>query len=368
VSSTNVKRIQLGNTVFEGQNDVYVFGVDSERTALVDTGVATAAGREQLQSGLAEYGLEFVDIDLILLTHWHHDHVGLAGEIQAESGATVYVHEADAPMVESDVAGHEAEIEERNLFAEWGMPDEKAAELLDFLELHDDIRGDRPTVETFTDGDRFDVGGVELTAVHLPGHAAGLSGFAFAGEQGTELLAGDSLLPKYTPNVGGADPRVEDPLGTYLDSLGRVIENDYARAWPGHRDVIDDPAERAREIVAHHRERTERVLSVLRERGTADAWTVSADLFGELEHIHVMHGPGEAWAHLDHLERAGFAELTDEGYELTGAGQGLDENDDATLDAMFDVESGSAVEAETESKSEAKSGSDESRPSAGGPQ
>lgn len=363
-----MKRIQLGNTVFEGQNDVYVFGVDSERTALVDTGVATAAGREQLQSGLTEYGLEFADIDLILLTHWHHDHVGLAGEIQAESGATVYVHEADAPMVESDVAGHEAEIEERNLFAEWGMPDEKAAELLDFLELHDDIRGDRPTVETFTDGDRFDVGGVELTAVHLPGHAAGLSGFAFAGEQGTELLAGDSLLPKYTPNVGGADPRVEDPLGTYLDSLGRVIENDYARAWPGHRDVIDDPAERAREIVAHHRERTERVLSVLRERDTADAWTVSADLFGELEHIHVMHGPGEAWAHLDHLERAGFAELTDEGYELTGAGQGLDENDDAALDAMFDVESGSAVEAETEPKSEAKSGSDESRPSAGGPQ
>ena len=338
-----MKRIQLGNTVFEGRNDVYVFGVDSGTTALVDTGVATAKGREQLRDGLAEYDLSFADVDAIFLTHWHHDHVGLAGEIQAESGATVYVHEADAPMVESDVAGHEAEIEERNLFDEWGMPDEKAAELLDFLELHDDIRGDRPTVETFADGDRFDLSGVALEAVHLPGHAAGLSGFEFAGDRGRELLAGDALLPKYTPNVGGADPRVEDPLGTYLDSLARIVENDYDRAWPGHRDPIDDPAGRAREIVAHHRERTERVLSVLRERGVADPWTVSADLFGELENIHVMHGPGEAWAHLDHLEREGFAEKReDSGYELTGAGRELAE-DNSALDALFEIESRSDV-------------------------
>ena len=350
-----MKRIQLGNTVFEGRNDVYVFGADSGTTALVDTGVATPEGREQLRDDLAEYDLSFADVDAIFLTHWHHDHVGLAGEIQAESGATVYVHEADAPMVESDVAGHEAEIEERNLFDEWGMPDEKAAELLDFLELHDDIRGDRPTVETFADGDRFDLTEVELEAVHLPGHAAGLSGFEFGGDRGRELLAGDALLPKYTPNVGGADPRVEDPLGTYLDSLGRIIESDYARAWPGHRDPIDDPAGRAREIVAHHRERTERVVSVLRERGAADPWTVSADLFGELENIHVMHGPGEAWAHLDHLEREGFAEKREDGeYELTGAGRELAE-DDSALDATFAIVTESNGDSEAESKSEAGS-------------
>jgi hydroxyacylglutathione hydrolase len=376
-----VKRIQLGNTVFEGRNDAYVFGVDSGTTALVDTGVATAEGREQLREGLAEYGLSFADVDAVFLTHWHHDHVGLAGEIQAESGAAVYVHEADAPMVESDVAGHEAEIEDRNLFEEWGMPDEKAAQLLEFLELHDDVRGDRPTVETFVDGDRFDLGAVELEVVHLPGHAAGLSGFEFdgtGGEEGSsdrvdgrELLAGDALLPKYTPNVGGADPRVEDPLDTYLDSLGRIIRNDYARVWPGHRDPIDDPAGRAREIVAHHRERTERVLSVLRERGAADAWTVSADLFGELENIHVMHGPGEAWAHLDHLEREGFAEKTEDGYGLTAAGRKL-VADESGLAAMFEVggrtgeisgESGSEVENE----SDAENGSEvESSTSAGG--
>lgn len=311
-----MKRIQLGNTVFEGRNDAYLFGADGGITALVDTGVATDDAREALRDGLADHGVSFSDVDVVLLTHWHHDHAGLAGEIQRESGATVYAHEADAPMVGSEAATHAEEIDERNLFERWGTPDEKAAELLDFLELHDAIQGDAPTVETIADGDRFEVGTTELEAVHLPGHAAGLTGFAFDGETGRELLAGDALLPKYTPNVGGADPRVEDPLGTYLDSLARIVEGDYARAWPGHRDPIDDPARRAHEIVDHHRERTERVLDVLRERGVADPWTVSADLFGDLSDIHVMHGPGEAWAHLDHLERHGVVERTDAGYDL----------------------------------------------------
>jgi hydroxyacylglutathione hydrolase len=369
--STTVKRIQLGNTVFEGQNDAYLFDGDGP-TTLVDTGVATDEGREQLQAGLAEYGVAFADVDRILLTHWHHDHAGLAGEIQAESDATVFVHEEDAPFVADDGANHRVEIEERALFERWGVPDEKGTELLDFLDLHDRIQGTSPSVETFADGATFDCGGVELRAVHLPGHAAGLSGFAFdagvaedgaaggvtvdgeaaddeeTGSQKTDgerhLLAGDALLPKYTPNVGGADPRVEDPLGTYLSSLGRIIESDYDRAWPGHRDPIDDPEGRARDIAVHHRERTERVLEVLRERDAPDAWTVSADLFGELSNIHIMHGPGEAWAHLDHLERHGVVARTgDEESEVVGDETGGDGSvgyelvdSDPDVDAMFE--------------------------------
>ncbi|NHN61236.1 MBL fold metallo-hydrolase [Halorussus rarus] len=321
-----MKRIQLGNNVFEGRNDVYVFD-DAGPTTLVDTGVATDGVRDELRDGLAEHGLSFEDVDQILLTHWHHDHSGLAGEIQAESGATVRVHEADAPMVTDEGMNHEAEIAERDLFEEWGVPDEKAEELLDFLAIHEEIQGRSPEVETFADGATFDASDVELEAVHLPGHADGLTGFEFAGEDGRELLAGDALLPKYTPNVGGADPRVEDPLAAYLDSLDRIVEGDYARAWPGHRDPIDDPAGRAHEIATHHRERTERVLSVLDERGEADAWTVSADLFGELSNIHIMHGPGEAWAHLDHLDRRGVVDRTEAGYALV--------EEDPDLDALF---------------------------------
>ena len=324
-----MERIRLENAVFEGQNNAYLLGTDPDATTtLIDTGIAMDDTREELRAGLHEHGVEFKDVEAIVLTHWHFDHAALAGEIQRESGATVHVHEADAPLVAQEPDAVAAvEARQRRLFDEWGMPDEPREELLTFLAGEEDIRGEPADVMPFSGGERFDLGSVELEAVHLPGHAAGLTGFVFDGPEGRELFAGDAILPKYTPNVGGADVRVDDPLARYLETLRGIVETDYARAWPGHRDEIDDPSARARTIYDHHRERTERVLSAVREHGPVDTWGVSAELFGGLSEIHIMHGPGEAHAHLDHLDTAGVVDATDEGYVVA--------DDDPDLDALF---------------------------------
>ncbi|SFL07392.1 Glyoxylase, beta-lactamase superfamily II [Halogranum rubrum] len=326
--SPNVKRIQLGNTVFEGKNDVYL--LDGDRTVLVDAGVALPDVREQLRDGLAAHDLTAADIDDIFLTHWHHDHAGLAGELQAESGATVHVHEDDAALVAGDetvVSAHSDLL--LDALGDWNMPEGPREELLDFLDFHDELAGEDVDVTPFVDGDTFDVNGQTFEAVHLPGHAAGLAAFGFDGDEGREAFVGDAILPKYTPNVGGADLRVDSPLAQYVDSLLRLVEMDLERAWPGHRDVIDEPAARALTILDHHRERTENVVGVLEEHGSCDTWTVSAHLFGELENIHILHGPGEAYAHLDHLAHHGVVERDGHEYELT------DENVD--VDALFPV-------------------------------
>ena len=305
--------ISLGNEAFEGRNNAYL--LDGERATLIDTGIATPRTREELRAGLADHGYGFADIGSIVLTHWHPDHAGLAGEIQAAGDATVYAHAADAPLIEGDADALAAlEKRRRTLLEEWGIPEEKREELFDFLASHDGIQGEPARVTRIEDGDVIDAGEPTLGTVHTPGHAAGLCCFEFADR---EAFVGDTILPVYTPNVGGADVRVERPLGSYLDSLGTLIERDYERVWPGHRDVIEDPNGRAREIAAHHRERTERVIAMLDEHGPADAWTVSAYLFGGLEGIHILHGPGEAFAHLDHLEREGCIERDDHEYALT---------------------------------------------------
>ena len=324
-----MERIRLENAVFEGLNNAYLFGTGpGEPTTLVDTGIAMDDAREDLRAGLEGHGIAFGDVEQILLTHWHYDHAALAGEIQRESGATVRVHEADAPMVEQDPETLAAvEERQRELFDRWGMPDGPREELLSFLDGQAHVRGEPATVEPFADGERFDLGSIELEAVHLPGHAAGLAGFAFDGDRGRELLSGDAILPKYTPNVGGADIRVDDPLAKYLGTLVEIIEGGYARAWPGHRDGIDEPADRAATILRHHRDRTERVLSIVREHGPIDTWGVSAELFGDLSGIHIIHGPGEAHAHLDHLATGGFVETTDGRYVTT--------TEDPDLDSLF---------------------------------
>jgi glyoxylase-like metal-dependent hydrolase (beta-lactamase superfamily II) len=342
-----VKRIQLGNTVFEGENDVYV--LDGETTALVDTGVALPDVRDDLAAGLDEYGVAVADVDEIVLTHWHPDHAVLAGEIQAAGGAEVFVHEADAPLVDGTeiplTADHDLQ---RETFERWGLPEADQRRLRDFFDaVSADLSGRPAEVTTIADGDVVEAGGVALEAVHLPGHTAGLTGFAFdpravpdhepvgragsGGGAGTgapeELFTGDALLPRYPPNVGGADVRVDAPLAAYARSLARIVERDFDAAHPGHRERIDDPSRRAATILDHHRHRPRRVLEVLADGDPATAWEVSAALFGDLVDIHVLHGPGEAFAHLDHLADAGVVERDGTDYRLVDR--------DPDVDALF---------------------------------
>ncbi|PSQ31051.1 MBL fold metallo-hydrolase [Halobacteriales archaeon SW_8_65_20] len=309
--------VRLGNAAFEGHNNCYVLGLepDAELT-LVDTGFPTDETRADLEEGLTDLGVEFADVERILLTHWHGDHAGLAAAIQETSGCTVHAHETDTPLIDGSEATQDTDDPAfLDTLDSWGMPSAKQTELTEFLDAAA-AEYASPTVETFADGARFDLGSVELEAVHLAGHTAGLCGFAFDGHDGRELFAGDALLPYYTPNVGGADVRVTDPLDAYLDTLTRIVDGGYERAWPGHRGAIVDPTGRAADIIDHHRERTRRVVGVLAD-GPATPWEVSAALFGSLRAIHILHGPGEAFAHLNHLTAAGLATQTDAGYELT---------------------------------------------------
>jgi len=310
-----MERISLSNRSFEGNNNAYLFA-DGPETVLVDTGDRLPGTREQLEAALECHGTAVSDVDRVFLTHWHGDHRGLAGAIQQESGAAVHVHGADAPLVAGDPDAWERMSDrQETYFEQWGMPEHKREVLREIL---DGVawREDPPEVTTIEGGETFSVNGRMLTAVHAPGHSAGLCMFEVDTDGEDAVLTGDALLPKYTPNVGGADIRVERPLEQYLETLRAIVDADYDRAWPGHREPIEDPTARAEFIVEHHEERAWRVLDALRRLGPADAWTVSDDLFGDLEAIHILHGPGEAYAHLSHLERGGTVRREGTEYRL----------------------------------------------------
>lgn len=298
-----MKQISLSNSSFEGNNNTYLFE-DGPETVLIDTGDWRETTNEQLQTSLAERGVEYEDIDRIFLTHWHGDHAGLAGDIQAQSGADVHVHSKDAPLVEGDEdSWAELHTLQESYFDKWEMPESAQEKLRE--RLGGSPTYETPTVTPFEDGDAFSVNGHDLRVVHTSGHAAGLCMFETHLDGCPVVFSGDALLPVYTPNVGGADVRVENPLQKYLQALRDITDADYERAWPGHRDPITDPASRAEFIIHHHEKRAWKILATIQSRGPLDTWTVSSELFGQLDGIHILHGPGEAYAHLNHLERLG---------------------------------------------------------------
>ncbi len=308
-------QIRLSNASFEGDNNVYLLD-DGPETVLIDSGDWMAETREQLADSLGEHDLSFGDIDRIFLTHWHGDHVGQAHHIQEVSGAEVYIHEADASLIAGDEqAWEEMGERQRALFDHWGMP-EDGQQVLEGI-FHSVPYQDNPVdVTPIQDGETFTVNDHTLRAVHAPGHAAGLCLYELTIDGHDDAFTGDALLPQYTPNVGGADVRVERPLERYLETLQQIAAADYDRAWPGHRDVITEPSARAEYIMHHHEERAWRVLDALSRLGPSTTWEVSAELFGTLESIHILHGPGESYAHLTHLERDGLVVCENDKYRL----------------------------------------------------
>lgn len=69
--------------------------VGTDGWALIDTGMGTPDARAAFKESLQLAGLSIDKLRTIVLTHHHPDHVGLSGELQAESGATVYMHPID---------------------------------------------------------------------------------------------------------------------------------------------------------------------------------------------------------------------------------------------------------------------------------
>jgi len=307
-----LRTIQLDNEEFEGLNDAYLL-TGSGPTTLIDTRIATEETRETLSTALESAGLALGAIDQVLLTHWHGDYTRLAGVVRENGDADVVAHSRDAPIIERR-AGAMADLRsrQRTCFEDWGIPPAKRRELERQIDAADDfVIPPRDTVEV-TDGVTLAAGDRRLRAVHTPGHTAGH--LCFLDEANDVVFSGDALLPVYTPNVGGADVRLDRPLAAYLSTLEWFGEHELDRAYPGHSDPMADPAGRAQEILAHHAQRSTRVLEVVREDGPVDAWAVSQRLFGSVEGVHVIHGPGEAFAHLGHLAAEGVLSRTDDGY------------------------------------------------------
>jgi glyoxylase-like metal-dependent hydrolase (beta-lactamase superfamily II) len=170
-----------------GKSAVRIFLVEgADKTALIDSGIHV--GYDQLKQAFAELGKQVSDLDYLLLTHEHMDHVGNNAALKRDSDCTIFAHPARADRIADNMLNAKTIV---HAFPE-GEHFDLAEEYLDWMGP-DAV----PVERFFTEGDTVDLGGVTLEVIEFMGHSMGEVGFYDPASK--TLIIADPLLPAFNP-------------------------------------------------------------------------------------------------------------------------------------------------------------------------
>lgn len=281
-----------------------------EGVAIVDTGMNIPECRAGWEA-LFEGALAGRRVTRVICTHFHPDHMGLAGWLCARFGVKLWmsrieylmarVASADArPTPPDDAVAHWR-------FAGWDAAQIGEAEARGWSGFRSIITPLPDSVVILADGQLIRIGAHDWRVVtgrgHTPDHSCLLS--ADAGV----LIAGDQVLPRITSNVslGFTDPE-GDPLGDWLASIDQFLTLDAdLLVLPAHGEPFTGLHLRLAALRDGHRARLDELTAHLAEapRRAVDCFTI---LFRrQLNGVDLFLGSGEALAHLRRLEREGAA-------------------------------------------------------------
>ena len=228
------------NGAYPSGNSVLVQGAGE--TVIIDPSVT-----------VVERGGPGVGVDAVINSHAHEDHLAGNGFF---ADACIHIHDDDLMGARSldgllDVYGLKGQPR-----ADFGQ------QVLD--EFH---YGPRPDAQGFSDGHVFDLGGVSVEAVHLPGHTKGHSGFRIDG--GVFFLS-DIDLTGFGPYYGDMWSSLED-----FDESLRQVRDEEADWYVTfhHKGIIEGRADFVERVDSFHaviERRHSAMLDYLREPHTLD--------------------------------------------------------------------------------------------------
>jgi len=188
------------------------------RPLILDTGAGVNVYPDLLARGLKEL-CDSGELDKIVVTHAHGDHLGGVRQIRPRFGQDLEV-----------------------LKMPWPGHDEIAA----------------APITPLADGDEVSADGATLRAVFTPGHAPDHLCYYLVQERA--IFTGDVILGAGTTVI----PDDTGDLGQYMASLRRLLELDPELIYPAHGPVIRNAREKIGEYIAHRELREQQVLDVLR--------------------------------------------------------------------------------------------------------
>jgi glyoxylase-like metal-dependent hydrolase (beta-lactamase superfamily II) len=287
---------------------------------LIDPGPRIAETEAALERGVRDAGHELADIELVVLTHQHHDHVGLAAEVRRRSGARVAAIEPLARyMGEIEDAMERDDVYAGAVMARHGV----GAEVVGTLQ------GMSRTMRRFSEGVSVEVvlgegesvrlGGRDFEIHRRPGHSP--TDTVLLEQRSGLLVGGDHLMEHVSSNPIAHYPTgdTRDPVEAassrawpgalcgYLDSMRQTAAMEVALVLPGHGEPFADHRGLVDRRIAHHERRARKILGEV--NGERTGANIAELLWRRLPISHTYLALSEVLGHLELLERRGEVEL-----------------------------------------------------------
>jgi len=277
--------------------------IDGPEPVLVDA--ATPDHGTAFGERLAAHDLAPADVDHVLVTHPHVDHIGQVPTVLEAGEPTVYAPAGVRERFARDPSELAARVR-RNATAA-GFPEEQREMAVDMavesLERNSDLLAPDAVDVWIEPGESTAVGPLEVGAVHVPGHQA--DHLAYPVETGDEsaLFAGDMAVePLRSVSLhDGLDDGHREAVDAFYEALDRLAALDVDRVYPGHGPVHRDlqgVVRRDRESLDARLDGVRRLVAEGRETAAEVAFALAGDR--DVEYI-----VPESMAALAHLEATG---------------------------------------------------------------
>jgi glyoxylase-like metal-dependent hydrolase (beta-lactamase superfamily II) len=298
-----IHRISIPTPFAVGRVNLYL--IEDDPLTLVDAGPNSGTSLDELDRQLSALGRSIADLERIVITHQHIDHIGLVRIVAERSGAEVVALDRLVPYVESysaEAAADDAYATE--VMLRHGIPDD-VAQALASVSLAFRAWGSRADVaRVVADGEQLEFAGRSLTVHFRPGHSP--TDTIFLDEERGLLIGGDHLLAHISSNPLISRPPGRQALIEYMDSLGRTREMQIATVLPGHGDPIDDHVSLIDDRLKLHRRRADKILGLIAERPRS-AYEVAQAMWGNIAVTQAFLTLSEVLGHTDVLVRDGRA-------------------------------------------------------------
>jgi len=296
---------------------VNVYLVDDDPLTLVDAGPNWGVALVALEDGVRQAGRRLEDIERIVVSHQHADHIGLVGIVAEKSGAEVCALDAFAPLVEDFAAyADRNDALAQAVMRRHGVRDDVVTVLAAVTRAHRGWGGSAPVTQRLRDGGELGFASRRFEVHHRPGHSPSDT-ILFDAASG-ELLAGDHLIKNISSNPvisAPLDPGGEraSALLTYMTSLRATRELPIGTVMPGHGETFGDHAELIGERFAMHERRARKILGLIAEQPLT-AHEIAHSIWGGVALTQTFLTLSEVLGHIDLLvERGEVAEADDEG-------------------------------------------------------